>query len=66
MANSGPHTNNSQFFMSFNALPHLDGKHVVFGKVVDGMKMLDKMEKVGAESGTPTKQITIEMSGQLA
>ena len=52
--------------MSFNALPHLDGKHVVFGKVVDGMKMLDKMEKVGAESGTPTKQITIEMSGQLA
>jgi len=66
MANSGVNTNNSQFFMSFTALPHLNGKHVVFGKVVDGLKMLDAMEKVGSESGTPTKQITIEMSGQLA
>ena len=47
MANSGPNTNGSQFFVNFKATPHLDGKHVVFGHVTDGMNMVDAMEKAG-------------------
>ena len=65
MANAGPNTNGSQFFMTFTATPHLDGAHVVFGKVVDGHDMLDAMEKVGTGPGTPTQKITIQDCGQL-
>ena len=65
MANAGPNTNGSQFFMTFAETPHLDGKHVVFGKVVDGHDMLDAMEKVGTGPGTPTQKITIQDCGQL-
>ena len=55
MANEGPNTNGSQFFISFKPLPWLDGKHVVFGKVVDGFDMLDEIEKNAHESGQPIK-----------
>ena len=51
MANAGPNTNGSQFFMCFGPTPHLDGAHVVFGNVVEGLDMLAKMEKVGSNSG---------------
>eukprot|EP00803_Ostreobium_quekettii_P010377 evm.model.scf_74.12 EVM.evm.TU.scf_74.12 scf_74:74703-78230(-) len=46
MANSGPDTNGSQFFFTYRAQPHLDGKYTIFGQVIDGLDTLDKMEKV--------------------
>ena len=51
MANAGPGTNGSQFFLCFVKTPHLDGKHVVFGEVTDGVDVLDKLEAVGSRSG---------------
>ena len=65
MANAGPNTNGSQFFLNFVATPHLDGKHVVFGKVVEGLDTLDKMEAVGSRTGATSKVITIYDCGQL-
>ncbi|KAF1776673.1 Cyclophilin-like domain [Phytophthora cactorum] len=49
MANAGPNTNGSQFCFMLNAAPHLDGKHVVFGEVVEGFEVVDKMEQAGVE-----------------
>ena len=51
MANAGPNTNGSQFFMTFVSTPHLNGAHVVFGKVTEGLEMLAEMERVGSRSG---------------
>ena len=59
MANAGPNTNGSQFFLCFEKTSHLDGKHVVFGQVVDGMHILDKMEEVGSQSGKTSTKVTI-------
>ena len=65
MANAGPHTNGSQFFITTVVCPWLDGKHVVFGEVVEGMDVVKKIEAVGNQSGKPSSKVVIENSGQL-
>ena len=65
MANAGPNTNGSQFFITTVATPHLDGKHVVFGKVVEGADVVKKMEAAGSQSGSTSKPVVIVDSGAL-
>ncbi|CAL9003632.1 unnamed protein product [Prunus brigantina] len=60
MANAGPNTNGSQFFICTDKTSWLDGKHVVFGKVVDGYTVVKEMEKVGSDSGTTSQPVVIE------
>ena len=65
MANSGPDTNGSQFFITFAEAPFLNGKHVVFGEVIDGFHIVQQLEKIGSGNGTPFKTATIIQSGEL-
>ncbi|XP_058086617.1 peptidyl-prolyl cis-trans isomerase CYP63 isoform X2 [Magnolia sinica] len=64
MANAGRDTNGSQFFITFKATPHLDGKHVVFGKVVQGIDILKKIEQVGTDLEKPTCPVKIVDCGE--
>jgi peptidylprolyl isomerase len=65
MANAGPGTNGSQFFVTTVATPWLDGKHVVFGKVTDGTKVVAAMEAVGSRSGATSADIVISDCGEV-
>lgn len=65
MANAGPDTNGSQFFICTADTPWLDGKHVVFGKMVSGDAVLKKIESMGSSSGAPKAKIVIANCGQL-
>ena len=65
MANAGPNTNGSQFFLCTVKTHWLDGKHVVFGSVTDGMDVVKKIEAVGSQSGKTSKPVVIADCGQL-
>ena len=65
MANSGPNTNSSQFFICVAKTEWLDNKHVVFGHVVEGMDVVRKMEGVGTQSGKTSRPVVISDCGEL-
>jgi peptidyl-prolyl isomerase G (cyclophilin G) len=66
MANAGKNTNGSQFFITGKATPHLDGKHVVFGRVVEGMELVHEMEQVETgENDRPLEPIIVAKCGEL-
>mmetsp|Transcript_23998 Transcript_23998/g.56715 ORF Transcript_23998/g.56715 Transcript_23998/m.56715 type:complete len:152 (-) Transcript_23998:2061-2516(-) len=65
MANAGPNTNGSQFFLCTADTSWLDGKHVVFGNVISGQNVVSAIEQVGSESGSTRVPVVIADSGQL-
>ncbi|KAE8139897.1 cyclophilin-like domain-containing protein [Aspergillus pseudotamarii] len=65
MANAGPGTNGSQFFITTVVTDWLDGAHVVFGRVAEGMGLVKMIESLGTNSGTPSAKVQIIESGQL-
>lgn len=65
MANKGPNSNNSQFFINTVKTSWLDGKNVAFGMVLSGFELVDDIEAVGTNSGGPQVEVTIESTGEL-
>lgn len=65
MANAGPNTNGSQFFICTDKTTWLDGKHVVFGQVIEGINVVEAVEGVGSSSGKTSKPVSIADCGLL-
>merc|ERR1711953_1433107 len=65
MANCGPNTNGSQFFITTVPCPWLDGKHCVFGEVIEGANVVAACERVGSQSGKTSQRVVVANSGQL-
>lgn len=65
MANGGPNTNGDQVFITVGPQPHLDGKHTVFGTVVEGEDVVMAINAVGTEAGAPLKRVVVVDSGEL-
>jgi len=65
MANAGPNTNGSQFFICYIPCYWLDGKHTVFGKAVQGYDVLEEMERLGSSSGKTSEPVVIEDCGLM-
>jgi cyclophilin family peptidyl-prolyl cis-trans isomerase len=65
MANAGPNTNGSQFFITTVVTSWLDGKHVVFGQVVEGYDVVEQVERVGSRNGQTSQPVVIQQCGQL-
>jgi len=65
MANAGPNTNGSQFFITTVETPHLNGKHTVFGEVVEGSQFIQAIESVGSQDGTPSSEVVVVNCGTV-
>ena len=65
MANAGPNTNGSQFFLTFVRTSHLDGRHCVFGKTLTGFDVLDEIESYGSGSGQTSALVVISDCGMV-